>query len=330
MEDKLTITYSITIKDASKLETISVYAGFSENITVESVEVNFNNISELEKNSSDSFSTTFAEKIIIDNYEKPEILDDITFSEETELNLKFDLPHNLTMDLTNVNIVSDAAPSGFNLGNQITGGTNNEASVEIFSDLYEMLDNENTSYIKIEDSSFDLSSSSDITINENTKLGMKSISFANVTIKEDIQIEPQSVETLSKSEINDVKKGLENIKLVIEGITNELGAEIFIQPYLASLPDLSNSATESELKSALYVDENKLVDRINIEANSSNKNEEIIIGHEEMDRFTKENLYFGVVIQDLNIDIKNAENSSFIIEKVHTNLNINLESDDFE
>lgn len=344
LSNDLIINYEIDLAtfDDSNNKIIVEFA----NPAVESVQASFDNLTELGQ--SNDFDTAIEASTIIDNYDRPDELDSID-ENKTKLHLNFDLPQGVIMDFApasgnDIEFVAEGNNKSFTLksvidiNNSIKGDSNNSASIELFEEFYDLLDDPDTTLVKISGGEFDLSSDGSVIIDKTTKIGMKSITLSEFALNDKgIEVEPQTVETLDEEEIEDVKKGLENIKLIIEGITNELEADISIQPYLASLPNYSgdepanmNAAELDNLKESLYVNANKLVDAISISPNTTNSAEEVIIGHDEMDRFTGEDLFFGVVIQIPELNIDNAENSNFVIEKVYTELNINLEADDLD
>lgn len=262
------------------------------------------------------------DEVLIENYEKDEFIEYLEVI-DSKMYINFDIAEGINLDLSGVVVKSDPeiTEHTYPLANEDLTSDSSRAYLDL-NKIVSMLQDDNTNDVKI---AGDIALSSDgiITITKESELGVKNAVLESAELKIDnYQIEPEAAEEgLTSEEVNDIKKGLEEVEVIVEGINNPLPASVDLKLYVKD-----GASTKAEL----FQPENK-VTTFNLKANTVNGEEVIVINEEQFDKFIGNNLYIGLELySDFTFTKEEYNNKIVSVEKVKTKFNINLDTDDFE
>lgn len=270
----------------------------------------------------ENYSAGISEQLI-ENYEKEKIIDALKVS-DSEMYLNFEIPEGINLDLSSVEVKPNTESTqinNFSLAEEALTSEKSRTMLDL-NKILSMLQNDDTTDIMIE-GDIALSSNGVITINKETNLKLKNAVLESAEMKIDnYQIDPEAVEEgFTAAEIDDIKDGLEEIEVVVEGINNPLPADVDLKVYLKD-----GASTKSEL----YEAENKLLS-FNLKANSKNDQETMIIDKSQFDKFIGNDLYIGLELYSEFRFNKEEYNQKLVsVDKIKAEFNIELDTEDIE
>ena len=115
----------------------------------------------------------------------------------------------------------------------------------------------------------------------------------NLTLKEpqEVKTDPQTIERLDADSKAMIDSGLQSCRLFIEKLDNQLPINVELVLYLASVAN-ADRLNKQELEEAVYQETN-ILRKLLISGRSSADKEYIIAETAELEKLTKDNLYFG-------------------------------------
>ena len=138
-------------------------------------------------------------------------------------------------------------------------------------------------------------SSSEVTVSK-TSLFNTSVQLDlgfNLTLKDpqEIKADPQTIERLDADSKAMIDNGLQSCRLFIEKLDNQLPINVELILYLASVAN-ADLLSKQELEEAVYQEAN-ILRKLSISGRSSADQEYIIAETAELEKLTRDNLYFG-------------------------------------
>ncbi len=115
----------------------------------------------------------------------------------------------------------------------------------------------------------------------------------NLTLKDpqEIKADPQTIERLDADSKAMIDNGLQSCRLFIEKLDNQLPINVELILYLASVAN-ADLLSKQELEEAVYQETN-ILRKLSISGRSSADQEYIIAETAELEKLTRDNLYFG-------------------------------------
>ena len=312
----LLVDYKITVNKIGNLGGLKFTATF-ENVEVENLKVELNN--SFWENSDYDLSMN---EILIEDYDKEDIIDKLTVS-DSELYVDFEIADGINLNLSKVDVKSDPEITEYTFAlaeNNLTSESS-RAYLDL-NKIVSMLRDDNTKDVKIA-GDIALSSDGAVTITKDSKLKVKNAVLESAELKIDnYQMEPEAAEEgLTADEVDDIKKGLDEVEVIIEGINNPLPADVDLKLYVKDAADT---------KSELYKAENK-VTTFNLKANTSNGEDVMVIDKKHFDKFIGNDIYVGLELySDFTFTKKEYSGKTVSVKNIKTEFNINLEADDLD
>jgi hypothetical protein len=318
-KSSLDIFYEIEIDDITNFTEIKFDLSFStDDVEINNIKVNLSNF---DWNNSDYDLSM--DEVLIEDYEREEFIDYLTVS-DSEMYINFDIAEGINLDLSKVDVKPNFESNqdyNFSLAEEDLTLDSSRAYLDL-AKIVSMLQNDKTTDIKIA-GEIGLTSDEVITITKESELGVKNAVLESAELNIDnYQMDPEAAEEgLTSKEVEDIKKGLDNVEVTVEGINNPLPAAVDLKFYVKD-----GASTKDEL----FKGKNK-VTTFNLKANTVNGKEVIVIDKDQFDKFIGNDLYVGLELYSYVTFTKEEYNEKKVtIEKVKTKFNVDLKVDDLD